>query len=484
MVHQWRPLVSKLQIPIEEIEFHPTSFCDRNGRMFWWRDELYRGIAKESADFYQKLFKDGIVRRLIEKKFLIETELTHLTLSGYPLVLKHRRVPFVSYANEWCPEMLKDAALLAIDMMIELAGDRLTLDVGTWDMLFDGCRPVFVDFCSIEAADSYGDESWTRVGDDFRSYFLYPLWLMAQGYGNLARWLLADFEHKIIHAEFAALMGVRIYNFQADDAPKGLLSIAACSIPQPVRPAARKGLEFIKSFLPKLTRNNELRGRALARQLQDELETIPIPSTSKWRAGNDDDCLPFTPSKGWTQKHLSVHAVLSDLRPATVLDIGCNRGWYSQLAALLGSRVVALDVDDRRVAYCYRKARERKLPILSLVMDIRYPSPGHGTCNKVIAPALQRFPCDMVFALSLVHRLVFDQHLTFEQVSDTFAAFSKRWLLVEFISRKTREVSKRWSGWYSWYTLENFIDALTKRFSSVRIMENQPKNRVLLLCEK
>ena len=90
----------------------------------------------------------------------------------------------------------------------------------------------------------------------------------------------------------------------------------------------------------------------------------------------------------------------------------------------------------------------------------------------------------MVFALSLVHRLVFDQHLTFEQVSDTFAAFSKRWLLVEFISRKTREVSKRWSGWYSWYTLENFIDALTKRFSSVRIMENQPKNRVLLLCEK
>ena len=144
----------------------------------------------------------------------------------------------------------------------------------------------------------------------------------------------------------------------------------------------------------------------------------------------------------------------------------------------------ALDVDDRRVAHCYRKARENNLPILPLVMDIRYPSPGHGTCNKVIAPALERFPCDMMLALSLLHHLVFDQHLTFEQVSDTFAALSKRWLLVEFTSRKAREVRERWSGWHSWYTLENFIDALTKRFRSVRIMENQPKPRVLLLCEK
>jgi SAM-dependent methyltransferase len=476
--------VSELKIPIEEIEFHPTSFCDRDGRVFWWRGDLYRGIAKESVDFYQRLFENGIVQRLIEKKFLIETELTDMSLNGYPLVLKHRRVPFVSYANEWCPEMLKDAALLVIDMIMELASDRLILDVGTWDMLFDGCRPVFVDFCSIVAADSYGNESWARAEDDFRSYFLYPLWLMAQGYGNLARWLLADFEHKVIHAEFAALMGVQIYNFQACNAPKSLLKIAADSIPRLVHPLARKGLKSIKSSLPKLTRKHELRGRDLARQLQQELETIPAPSAQKGQTDKDDDWLPFTPSKGWAQKHLSVHAVLSDLRPATVLDIGCNRGWYSQLAALLGSRVVALDIDEKHVTHCYREARENNLTILPLVMDIRFPSPGQGACNQVIAPALQRFPCDMVLALSLVHHLVLDQHLTFEQVSDSFAAFSKRWLLVEFPSSKAPEVRERWSDWHSWYTLKNFINALMKRFRSVRVMENQTKSHVLLLCEK
>jgi SAM-dependent methyltransferase len=476
--------LSKLQIPTEEIEFHPTSFCDRDGRVFWWKGELYRGIAEKSAGFYRKLFEIGIVEKLVEKEFLIETQLTDLTLDSYPLVLKHRYVPFVSYANEWCPEMLRDAALLVVDMMLELCGDGLALDVCTWDMLFDGCRPVYVDFCSIEAADSYGDESWIGVRDDFVSYFIYPLWLMAHGYGNLARWLLAHYEHKAVHAEFAALLGDRIYNFRAGDAGRSLLSVETLSMPHPLRPAARKGSKFIKSALSRLKLNSASRGVELVRQLQQELESIPLPSTQMGRETNDDDFLPLTPSDDWTEKHRAVHSVLSGLRPATVLDIGCNRGWYSQLAALLGSRVVALDVDDMRVAHCYRNARENNLPILPLVMDIRYPSPGHGTRNKVITPALQRLPCDMVLALSLVHHLIFDQHLTFEQICDTFASFSKRWLLVEFSSREAREVGKRWSDWYSWYTLENFMDALNKSFRSVRIILNQSQGRILLLCEK
>ena len=104
--------------------------------------------------FVKKLFEEGVVQKLVEKKFLVDTELTDLTLNGYVLVLKHRRIPFVSYANEWCPEMLRDAGLLITDLMLELAGDGLTIDADTWDMLFDQCQPVYVDFCSIMPADS------------------------------------------------------------------------------------------------------------------------------------------------------------------------------------------------------------------------------------------------------------------------------------------------------------------------------------------
>ncbi len=474
-----------VEIPEQETNFHPSSFCDSDGRLFWWKGELYRGITEKYAVFCKRLFEDGIVQRLVEKNFLVETELTNLTLNGYPLVLKHRQVPFVSYANEWCPEMLRDAGLLITDMMLELAGDGLILDIDTWDILFDRCQPVYVDFCSIMAADSYDEYLLKKLlRDDFRSYFIYPLQLMTQGYGNLARWLLADYEHEVIHAEFAALMGHRIYNFKSNHSSQNSLSIESRRILKPVRQISRKGGKLIRSVQSKLISDGGRDWYDLGQQFRQELESIQLPSVNTKRAGNEKDDLSLTPSDGWTLKQRSVHKVLSDLRPATVLDIGSGRGWYSQLSALLGSTVVALDVDDRSIAYCYQEARENNLPILPLVMDIRYPSPGHGTGNQLIAPAFLRLRCDMVLALSLVHFLVFDQHRTFEQVSQTFAAFSKRWLLVEFIPCEDREVSEQWSHWYSWYTLDNFLDVLRKQFRKVSTIPSHPESRILVLCEK
>jgi SAM-dependent methyltransferase len=473
-----------VEIPIEEVKFHPTSFCDRDGRVFWWKGELYRGITETYADLCKKLFEDGIAQKLIEKKFLVETELTNLTLNGYELVLKHQRVPFVSYANEWCPEMLRDAGLFVTDMMLELGDDGLLLDVNTWDMLFNQCHPVYVDFCSIIAADSSDENFLKLIRDDFRSYFTYPLQLMARGYGNLARWLLSDYEHYVIQAEFAALMGHRIYNFTKSNGPLSLLATIRRRIRQSFRPLSRQGVGFLESGMSKLVSNDSLKSDDLARQLRQELVSIALPPARVRRTGDDNCYPPLIPSENWTPQHRIVHKVLSDLCPATVLDLGSGQGWYSQLAASLGSNVVAIDVDDRRIAFCYQEARKKNLPILPLVMDIRYPSPGHGTCNQVIAPALQRLPCEMVLALSLVHLLVFDQHLTFEQTCQTFAAFSKKWLLVEFAVREDREVRQRWTNWHSWYTLENFLDVLKKKFRRVNTIPSHPASRVLLLCEK
>lgn len=473
-----------VEIPVEEINFHPTSFCDQDGRAFWWKNELYRGINESYAAFCRKLFEDGIVQRLVAKKFLVATELTDLHLNGYSLVLKHQQVPFVSYANEWCPEMLRDAGLFIADMVLELAGDGLFVDADTWDMLFDGCQPVYVDFCSIVEVASNYNYSWKVFRDDFHSYFIHPLRLMACGYGSLARWLLADYEHETIHAEFAALIRNQIYDFPTSSSFQNRLSHACCWMPQPARSAAQKGIRVIGSALSRLNLKGAQSGYDLTRQLRQELNSISLPSTGAELVNSKERNRSFTPCDQWSQKHHSIHSVLHELRPATVLDIGCGEGWYSQLAAVLGSKVIALDVDDRCIACCYQEARRKNLPILPLVMDIRYPSPGHGTGNQLIAPALRRLPCEMVLALSIVHLLVFDQHRTLEQIVETFAAFSKRWLLVEFLSPKDWEVRERWTDWYCWYSQKKFMAALGKNFRNVSLLSSDSESRVLLLCEK
>ncbi len=131
-----------------------------------------------------------------------------------------------------------------------------------------------------------------------------------------------------------------------------------------------------------------------------------------------------------------------------------------------------------------RAALQKNLPILPLVVDIRYPSPGQGTSNQMIAPALQRLPCDLVLALGLVHVLVFEHFHPFEQVCEMLAPFSKRWLLVEFIPPEDEEVCKGMVVRYSWYTRDNFIKALKKWFPRVILMPSFSGPRELFLCEK
>jgi SAM-dependent methyltransferase len=469
------------QIPYSEVLFHPLSFADPSGRLFRWEGRLYRAISAERASLYRRLFDEGIVPRLVNKG-LIETELTSLQINGYEMVLSHRELPFVSYPYEWCAAMLKDAAIMVIDIEIELAQYGLTLqDAHPWNVLFDGFKPFYVDFGSIVPAQA--NVLWPAY-DEFCRFFLYPLYLMSQGYGRIARWLLHDYDKGVLESDLVALTRKSSLGFRAKDIAMQLLLMVKQHVPSSFRPGLKKGLALLKSMLLRLS--TAMRSRLdFLQQVRREVENITIPSLkTEWSEYYDGFFPSFSPSDGWTAKHISVHQVLSDLRPDSVLDIGSNRGWYSQLAALQGSQVVAFDVDEACITQLYYDAKEKSLSILPLVMDFRNPSPGYGLCNQWLIPATERLKCDMVLALALVHHLVFKQRLNFDQIVDGLSVFSKRWLLVEFIPRDDRYVSEWWSEKFSWYTLDNFIDALKKRFHDVRILPSYPEPRVLLLCEK
>jgi hypothetical protein len=220
-------------------------------------------------------------------------------------------------------------------------------------------------------------------------------------------------------------------------------------------------------------------------QLREKIEQIQVPSAqTEWSNYYNSEWFAFTPSVGWTQKHHTVYRVLSDLHPSSVLDMASNEGWYAQLAAILGATVVAFDNDETTITNQYRRNKGTNLPVLPLVMDFRSPSPGYGLLNLAYSPALKRFDCELVLALGLVHHLVFKQSLNFEQIINTLAAFSKKWLLVEFIPPDDQFV-RLWSPEkFPWYTLDDFIVALEKQFRSVKVLPSSPDPRVFLLCEK
>ena len=259
-----------------------------------------------------------------------------------------------------------------------------------------------------------------------------------------------------------------------------LFDFADRNLPNSLRPLAQHGLQLFRSTISSLATHKS--GLDVVKKLKGEIDNISL--FYQKIEPNLEENLLFTPSNQWTSKHNSVNQVLSDLNPATVLDIGTGDGWYAQLAALSGSKVVALDIDESKVSQLYREAQQKNLSILPLVMDIQYPTPGQGINYKVSSSALERFPCDLVMALALVHILVFTNRLTFPQITEMLATLSQKWLLIEFISAEDAEIQESRLDLYTWYNLDNLKISLKKWFNQIEMMPSDSELRTLLLCSK
>jgi hypothetical protein len=455
------------RIPHEEIHLHPHSFCDSDGRLFQWRGELLRGISRERAPFFAGLFESGEVARLARAGLLIDTEPTTLSLDGYGMVVRHRRLPFVSYPTEWPAAMLRDAAITTLALAAELAARGLTLkDAHPWNLVFDAYRPVWVDFGSIVPWD--GGE-WPAL-DEFLRFSLRPLALMAAGQDRIARCLMPE-DEGVGEAELAALASPPTVRGLLRGLGARSLRAARGRVPGRVGAAARRGLGSLRRGA-----GGPEAGADVFERLRREVEDIGLPPD-----GARPDA-PAAAGEAWPRARGFLRRALEEIRPASVLDVGSNAGWRSLLAARLGAAVVSFDADPRHAARLYAAAREGGLPILPLVMDVTKPTPARGISSHWLMAATERLRCDMVVALDLLDRLVFDRRLDFRHVVEGFAAFAERWLVVEFVGRGGESPGTGHAP--GWYTAENFAAALGARFRNVTVAPGDGAERTLLLCEK
>jgi hypothetical protein len=194
------------ELSLEEIEFVPSSFCSRDGRLLKWQGSLYRTVTLESSPFYEQLFRDGTIEHMINAGFLVESEIVQLNLKGHGLIIRHRELPFVSYPFEWCDHALKDSALLILDLNLKLLQFGLmTHDAHPWNVLFEGSKPIFVDLDSIDPAEAVNFANWI---EEFLRSCLRPLRLFSTGQSRIARLCLQDWrgwKGGVFHQDFTRL---------------------------------------------------------------------------------------------------------------------------------------------------------------------------------------------------------------------------------------------------------------------------------------
>jgi ribosomal protein L11 methylase PrmA len=188
-------------------------------------------------------------------------------------------------------------------------------------------------------------------------------------------------------------------------------------------------------------------------------------------------------------KQQFVKEALEQNRPGAVLDVGCNTGHFSAMAAQSGARVVSLDYDPVVVGQVWRAARKQKLNILPLVVNLTRPSPGIGWRNQECAPFLERARgrFDLVLMLAVIHHMLVTERVPLADILEMAAELTRDLLVIEFIAPNDSMFQRLVRGREELHkdlTPAVFEAAFRKHFDQVRVQHVEGSTRWLYLLRK
>jgi SAM-dependent methyltransferase len=224
--------------------------------------------------------------------------------------------------------------------------------------------------------------------------------------------------------------------------------------------------------------------RGLRRQLQRLSST---GRASRW-SNYLDTQTHYTPEQ-FAAKESFVTSALREFHPPRVLDVGANTGHFSELAALSGASVVAIDSDSAAVGRLWLRASEKKLDILPLVVDLCRPTPSLGWRNRESPSFLDRATAgfDMVMMLAVVHHMLVTERIPLEEILSLAATLSTDLLLIEFVEPDDpmfRRLVRGRDALYDHLTAAYFESAAAASFQILRKQTIAPSCRTLYLLRR
>jgi SAM-dependent methyltransferase len=469
---------------------------DEHAVLYRTADTIIRAIKPKSTKFYAEILEHPAIIKLMNDGILIPTQRSDIKVEGHDLVLEHPLLPLVSYPFEWTPNMYRDAAITILRLNLELLqAGYCTHDAHLWNVIFDGITPRFVDFTSIIKA--LPGNRW-RAKIQFNNYCLNPLLIMEAGYPTTARSLLREIfcypDPAIVNTLLNRPVSTSQICDQVRTATHRYSRYWASRLSPDVKNVIKKVLGATKKVSTVFKNSNEddiFDVRILLHKVESLRLSPKIAQWSEYYSGKNelpiyDGSLDVLNSiKGSTPKHLLVSDILQKIQPRSVLDMGCNRGLYSQIAALQGAQVVGVDLDERALDDMYMDSKRLNTTALPLYINTVAPAEAIGFKEIPFPSVTERLRSELVMSLALVHHLVFKTtKMSFAHIAKLFDSYSEKFLLVEFIPKEDVHIQSWYTDDFDWYNLDNFKLALAEYFPQIEVFESFPSPRVILYCAK
>ena len=145
--------------------------------------------------------------------------------------------------------------------------------------------------------------------------------------------------------------------------------------------------------------------------------------------------------KEYDVKREFIESFLHKFMPSKVLDLGCNIGDFSIIAAKNGCKVISLDSDHECINYLYNISKEACYTILPLCINIVNPTPSIGWLNIERPSFLERYTgkFDCVFALALIHHLIVTSRIPLKDIFRLLKDLSSNYIIVEYVGKEDKK---------------------------------------------
>jgi len=470
----------------------PGSFRDPSGYVIHYGDAVYRSLDLATFDRLSAFLADPIYLQLIDSGDLLPVTIAsadeHAQLSRHEQrddrhYMRQRRLDLISYPYEWSPRMLHAAAQCTLRIQSTLVAHGFTLkDASAYNVQFEttarGPLPVFIDIASIDSAPSR--PIWMAY-NQFIRHFALPL-ILNHKFGHDYRGdFLADLEGINPDAAYRMTGWARrwtppyLFLVTMPHLLRGLESKRGPALGADAQTPASTDPERDRYILSRLMR-----------RLERTIERLePRARPSNWTGYEADNSYPAAAA---TLKQEFVTNACATLKPARMINLGCNLGKFDLIAAQHGAEVLAIDLDLASIDVVYDRARAQHARIVPLRVDIAAPSPAIGWKNRERRSFLER-ACrfDCVMALAVVHHLLVTNRIPLDEVVDLIARLSNRHLILELVDRSDqmfRRLARGNQELYTDLTIAMQERAFAERFRIVerRALEGIP--RTLYVMEK
>ena len=447
---------------------HPSSYRDPSGFIFYHDGQLYRQVNQCFRDDFDTFISGGLFDHLTGKKLLISHQAIPHNLTGtveWYQTLKPESIAFISYPYEWCFDMLKDAALLTLELAREAMKKHMMLkDASSFNVQWHDGRMVFIDTLSFER---YNEQRPWIAYRQFCEHFFAPLALMHYLQTPLQGMLMAypdgiplSVARKLL--PFKSRFNLHTYLHLHLNA-----SVANKKQEQQVnKPFSKQKMEN------------------LLRSLEEGIRSFSLDRTSGVWSDYYDEALQR--NEYIEHKKKLVAEWTNKLQWSTAFDAGANEGEFTSLLKQKAKLIISADFDHYSINNLYKKIiKDGTSNVCPLLIDLSNPSPAIGVNNTERSSFLQRIRADLIMALALIHHLCIGKNIPFSHVAKMFRQ-AGRYLLIEFVPKTDEKVQLMLANKkdvYDHYNEQDFINEFETYFTILSKQAIAGSGRTLYLME-